>query len=250
MTEKARVAIVTGSAQGIGRDYAKALAADGAAVVCADIRLDGAKETAHEITSAGGQAMAIAVDVSKEDETKRLAAEVDKAFGRADILVNNAAIYHGIQMQPQMEVEIGYWRKVMAVNLDGALLMTQAIAPLMIRGGSGRIVNQTSIGAYSGYGGVYAVSKLALIGLTQGFARELGPHGITVNAIAPGPIYTDATLNVVPGQALDMLMANTPLKKKATPEDLIGTLRYFVSDAAAWVTGQTIIVDGGLTPRI
>jgi NAD(P)-dependent dehydrogenase (short-subunit alcohol dehydrogenase family) len=138
----------------------------------------------------------------------------------------------------------------MSVNLDGALLMTQALAPLMIEAGRGRIVNQSSIAAYRGYGGVYSVSKLALIGLTQGFARELAPHGITVNAIAPGVIDTEATRSVVPAPALDAILAQVPLQRRAGPQELIGTLRYLVSDAAAWVTGQTLIVDGGLTPRL
>jgi NAD(P)-dependent dehydrogenase (short-subunit alcohol dehydrogenase family) len=170
-------------------------------------------------------------------------------FARADILVNNAAIYHSMRMDPQLTVDIDYWRRVFAVNLDGALLMTQAVAPMMIEAGWGRVVMQNSTAAYLGGGGHYSVSKLALLGLTRGFAKELGPHGITVNGIAPGVIATEATTATIPEAKLEALAAITPLPHKAGPHDLTGALLFLCSEAAAWMTGQTLIVDGGMVVR-
>ncbi len=250
MGSEGRVAIVTGAAQGIGRVYAESLAKDGAKVVCADLNTDGANETVGLIEKAGGTAVALEVDVSDISSARRLADQVKSEFGGADVLVNNAAIYAGMKMDPQMDVDIEYWRKFMSVNLDGALIMTQAIAPLMIDKGWGRIVNQTSIAAYTGYGGAYSVSKLGTIAITQGFARELGPHGITVNAIAPGIIFTEATLGVVPKENQEGIVAMTPIQKKAQPDDLVAALLFFVSEGASWTTGQTLIVDGGFQSRI
>jgi 3-oxoacyl-[acyl-carrier protein] reductase len=135
------------------------------------------------------------------------------------------------------------------VNLDGALLMTQAVAPMMIEGGWGRIVMQSSTAAYLGGGGHYAVSKLALLGLTRGFAKELGPYGITVNGIAPGVVDTEATAATVPAAKLEQLAAMTPLPLRAGPDDLVGSLLFLCSEASAWMTGQTLVVDGGLVVR-
>jgi 3-oxoacyl-[acyl-carrier protein] reductase len=154
-----------------------------------------------------------------------------------------------MRMDPQLTVDIDYWRRVFAVNLDGALLMTQAVAPMMIEAGWGRIVMQSSTAAYLGGGGHYAVSKLALLGLTRGFAKELGPHGITVNGIAPGVVATEATAATVPAAKLAQLAAITPLPQRAGPDDLIGTLLFLCSEASAWMTGQTMVVDGGLVVR-
>jgi NAD(P)-dependent dehydrogenase (short-subunit alcohol dehydrogenase family) len=245
-----RVAVVTGAAQGIGREYARALAADGAAVVVADLNFAGAEEVTAAIEAEGGRATAVEVDVSDRRSTLALAKSALAAFGAVHILVNNAAIYHSMTFDRQLDVDIDYWRRMFSVNLDGALLCTQALAPSMIDAGWGRIVNQTSTAAYQGRGNHYACSKLALIGLTQGFAHELGGHGITVNAIAPGPTDTDATRATVPEQWTKKLIARAPIPRMGTTDDLVGALRFLVSDAASWVTGQTLFVDGGGTPRI
>jgi len=249
MTLDGRVAIVTGGAQGIGREYCLALAEDGATVVVADINGQGAGETAELVTKNGGAATAVTVDVSDRDSTLGLADHVREQHGAAHILVNNAAIYHSMRMDPVLEVDVDYWRKLFQVNVDGALLVTQAIAPMLIEAGWGRVVNQTSVAAY-GASGAYSATKLALISLTRSQARELGPHGITVNAIAPGPIWTEATEVTVPTERLERMLAAAPINMKAGPEVLLGTLRHLVSDGAAWVTGQTMLVDGGITPRI
>lgn len=245
-----RIAVVTGAGRGIGREYATALAADGATVVVADLDDGLADETAKLITAAGGQAAARRVDVGDPASTAALGDWLRGEFGAAHILVNNAAIYHSMRNDTQMEVDIAYWRKVFSVNLDGALLTTQAVAPLMIEGGWGRIVNQASTAAYSGLGGAYCVSKLAVVGLTQGFARELGPHGITVNAIAPGLIYTEATMATVAEESRAALTNAQAVKKEGQPADLVAALRFFCSDGAGFTSGQLTIVDGFKTLRI
>jgi 3-oxoacyl-[acyl-carrier protein] reductase len=171
-------------------------------------------------------------------------------LGRCDILVNNAAIYRGMQAVSQLEVDIEYWRRTFAVNVDGALLCTQALAPMMIEAGWGRIVNQSSVAAYQGHGGHYGVTKLALVALTQGFARELGPHGITVNAIAPAIVFTDATLETLTKERIERRLREMPISRRAQPADLVGLLLFLVSESASWITGQTHVIDGGLISRL
>ena len=249
MSLKGRVAVVTGAGQGIGRAYASALAAQDAIVVSADLNGTAAEDTANAIRSDGGDSSGITVDVSDRDSTLAMAAEVRDRYGECHIIVNNAAIYHSMRLDPQLTVEIDYWRKIFSVNLDGPLLVTQALAPLLIEAGWGRVIMQTSTAAY-GNGGAYGTSKLALLSLTRGFARELGGHGVTVNAIAPGPILTEATQVTIPAERIDALVATAAIKRPGTVDDLVGTLLYLCSDAASWVTAQTLVVDGGITVRL
>ncbi len=244
-----RVAVVTGGGRGIGRDYAKALAEDGMVVVCADILSDGARETVDMIRAAGGSAEAATVDVTEPASASELAALLKKRFGRCDVLVNNAAMFMGNKRSTGMTVEIEYWRRMFRVNLDGPLIMTQALAPLMIENGWGRIVNQASTAAYMYSGDPYGVSKGAVITLTLGLSVELAPKGVTVNAIAPGPIPTEALLSVVDEARLDGLKQATPVSRLGTTADLIHGLRYLVSENAGWITGQTLVIDGGWAKR-
>ena len=244
-----RVAVVTGAARGIGEAYAQGLARCGASVVVADVNGVAAKQVAGAIAGDGYEAHAVAVDVSDRESTLALAHAVRSQFGTCHIVVNNAAIYHSMRLDPQLTVDIGYWRKVFSVNLDGPLLVTQALAPMLIEAGWGRVIMQSSTAAY-GNGGAYGTAKLALHSLTRGFARELGAHGITVNAIAPGPVDTEATAVTVPRDRIEALVATGCIKRIGTVADLVGTLLFLCSDAASWVTAQALVVDGGLTARV
>lgn len=223
------VAVVTGSGRGIGREYALALARAGFAVAVADLDQAGARETVTLIEKEHGRAAAFTADVSDQVSVQRLAADVRSAFGTVHVLVNNAALYHSIRLDTQLDVDIEYWRKIFAVNVEGVLLCTQAFAPMMIERHYGRIINQASVGAYLGGGGAYAVSKVALLGITQGFARELGQHGITVNAIAPGLVFTEATLATVSAAAQEAMVARAAVPIQGQPRDLTSALLYFAS---------------------
>lgn len=245
-----RVAVVTGAAQGIGRHYALGLAGAGANVVVADLKAEAAAATAAECSALGPEALALTVDVSDKDSTLAMAAAVRERFGTCHVLVNNAAIYEDLRNAPLLEIDIAYWRRVFEVNLDGPLLCVQALGPLMIEAGWGRIVNQSSVGGWMGRGSHYACSKLALSALTQGLAQQLGGHGITVNAIAPGTIHTEATMKVVSPELRAQMIAREAVKIEAGPEELVGTLLYLCGDGARFVTAQTIFVDGGAVPRL
>jgi 3-oxoacyl-[acyl-carrier protein] reductase len=244
-----RVAVVTGAAQGIGAEYAAALAEQCAAVVVADIDADGAQAVAAELATNGHDATAATVDVSDRDSTLALSELVRARYGTAHIVVNNAAIFHGIRHDPQLTVDIDYWRKIYSVNLDGALLVTQAFAPMLIEAQWGRVVMQSSVGAFSG-GGAYNSAKLALLGVMRGFAKELGSHGVTVNAIAPGPVMTEATQVSVSPERIAQLVGQAFIARAGEPDDLVGTLLFLCSELAGWMTGQTLIVDGGITGRL
>lgn len=249
MDLQGRIAVITGAAQGIGREYALGLAEDGATVVAADVNLDGAQETAKLAKERNLSVVAKQVDVSDRESTLALAEEVRGELGNTNILVNNAAIYHSMRMDPVLQVDIEYWRKMFSVNVDGALLMSQAFAPQLIEAGWGRIINQSSTAAYLG-GSTYGATKLALINLTKALATELGGYGITCNAIAPGPVRTEATAVTVPKERIEGLVQTGAIKRAAEPQEFVGLLRFLCSDAAGWMTAETLVMDGGQTHRI
>lgn len=243
------VAIVTGAGQGIGEAYAKALAGAGASVVVADLNEEQGARVAKDVEAAGGRALAHPVDVADPDSAQALVAHVVREWGRVDHLVNNAAIYHGMQIQSLMKVELDYYRRFFAVNLDGALIMTRAAYGAIADAGGGAIVNQSSTAAWMA-GGYYSVAKAALNSLTVNLAAELAPLNIRVNAIAPGPTDTAATRSVVPDVYLEPLVDSLMIKRMGTPEDHTGALLFLLSDAARWMTGQVVAVDGGQVVRI
>jgi NAD(P)-dependent dehydrogenase (short-subunit alcohol dehydrogenase family) len=243
-----KVAIVTGAGGGIGEGYAKGLAAQGAKVVVAEIDKEKGERVAAEIKGSGAEALFVEVDVSSPSSTKAAAERTVAAFGGIDFLVNNAAIFGTMKMSSLMDVDWAYYRKFMDVNMDGALLMTRACAPEMAKRGGGAIVNQSSTASWMS-AGYYGLAKLAMNGLTGALAKELGSKKIRVNAIAPGPTDTEALRTVVPEVFKKQLVASLALPRLGTPDDLVPTCLFLLSDAAAWITGQVINVDGGQIMR-
>ncbi|MGV9720141.1 SDR family oxidoreductase [Nocardia beijingensis] len=243
-----RSAIVTGAAQGIGAAYAQALAAEGANVVVADKNADGGTAVVEKIVADGGTAVFGQVDVSDPESAAALADFTVAEFGGIDHLVNNAAIYGEMKMNLLLTVPWDYYKKFMSVNMDGALVMTRAVWPHMSKRRGGSIVNQSSTAAWL-YSSFYGLAKTGINGLTQQLAFELGGSNIRVNAIAPGPIDTDATKSVTPEVIVDDIVKRLPLKRMGTPQDLVGACLYLLSDEASWVTGQIFNVDGGQIVR-
>ena len=238
-----RVAIVTGGGRHIGAGYCRRLAAEGAAVVVADI-LD-SEGIVQEIMSAGGKAMALQVDVSREEDTNRMAMEAVKAFGRIDILVNNAAIFVNIRRHPFYEISADEWDKISAVNIKGPFLCAKAVFPQMKEQRSGKIINISSSTAFWGTPNFlhYVASKAALIGMTRSLAREVGEFGICVNAMAPGLVEHEG--QTAPKALSELQLKERSIKRLQTPDDLLGTLIFLCSPDSDFMTGQTIVVDGG-----
>ena len=240
-----KVAIVTGAAGGIGEAYARALAAEGASVVVADLDEAKGEATAADIASAGGGAVVfVKVDVSDPASTLAMADATLERFGGIDLLVNNAAIYGTMQFDLLISVDWDYYQRFMNVNMNGALLCTRACYPHMAKRGGGAIVNQSSTAAWL-YSGFYGLAKVGVNGLTQQLAHELGGQGIRVNAIAPGPTDTEATRAQVGADMVKSLVKDLAIKRPGTPTDMVGACLFLLSDDAAWVTGQILAVDGG-----
>ncbi len=238
-----KVAIVTGGARHIGAAYARRLAAEGAAVVIADI-LDG-EPVANEIRTNGGKALAVKADVSNENDTRNMTEESVKAFGRIDILVNNAAIFINIQRHPFYEISAEEWDRVSAVNIKGPFLCAKAVFSQMKQQRSGKIINISSSTAYWGTPMFlhYVASKAALVGMTRSLAREVGEFGICVNAIAPGLVEHEG--QNAPKALSELQLKERSIKRLQTPDDLMGTLVFLASSDSDFMTGQTIVVDGG-----
>ncbi len=250
MRLKDKVAIVTGAGQGIGREYAKTLANEGANVVVAEINPDTGQQVSEEINELGGVATYLPLDLAQEQSCLDLAAATVERFGGIDILVNNGAIYHSMRSDTFSAVELDYFEHFMAVNMTGQMLMTRAVVPSMRERGGGKIIFQSSGAAYVAGSSPYVLSKLAVVGLTRGFASELGPDNINVNCIAPGPIDTEATRVTVPSQILDHLVTRMPLGRLGTPQDLQGALLFLASSDSDFMTGQVLLIDGGEDRRL
>ena len=244
-----KIAIVTGGAKGIGRHYSQALAAEGARVMIADIA-DG-KELAAEIAGRhGANSVASAkFDVSDEKAVKNLVAQTIDRFGQIDVLVNNAAMYSSLTPRSFDEWDSDLWDKVMAVNVRGSYLMVRHVAPHMIERRTGKIINIASGAPYKGVPRMlpYVTSKGAILAFTRALSRELGPYGIAVNSLSPGYILSDTGLqNAAHVEDERIPMRNSrAFKRDGYPEDLLGALVFLCSNDSDFVTGQSLVVDGG-----
>jgi len=242
-----RVAIVTGAAQGIGRTYAVRLAQEGAKVVVADI-LEGSG-VQQEIASKGAEALALLIDVSDEQSTKEMAENTVKRFGRIDILINNAAIFATIKTKPFYEITPQEWDDIMRVNVKGPFLCSKAVYPQMKKQGKGKIINVSSGVFFKGLPLFlhYVTSKGGVIAMTRALAREMGDDNICVNAIAPGYTVTEAMKDqAIHDEAfINAVVGSRCFRRDELPEDLMGTIIFLASDESDFITGQTIVVDGG-----
>lgn len=238
-----KVALVTGASRGLGRASALALAQVGAKLVVNYAASAGAAESlVREIGAAGGEAIAVRADVSQAAEVDALFEQAIAAFGRLDVLVNNAGITRDTLL---LRMKLEDWQAVLDLNLTGAFLCTKAASKLMLKQKSGRIINIASVAGQMGNPGQanYSAAKAGLIGFTKTVAKELATRGITVNAIAPGFIATDMT----EGLAADGILKLIPLGRFGQPEEVAGAVRFLAADpAAAYITGQTLNVDGGM----
>lgn len=244
---KNKVVIITGAAQGIGATYARALAAEGARIVIADV-LDGSR-LVDELAGMGSEAIALKTDVSDEASVAAMAAAAMERFGQIDVLVNNAAIYASLKMKGFEEIELGEWEKVMAVNVRGPFLCARSVVPYMKEKGYGRIINISSGTPFKGTPNLlhYVTSKGAVLALTRALARELGEHGISVNTLAPGLVLSEGVVaNAEMRERLTApVIASRAIKRDQMPGDLIGPLLFLASDDSAFMTGETVVVDGG-----
>ncbi len=245
MRLKDKIVIVTGGAQGIGRVYGLGVAAEGARVVVADVA--DSTPTVKEIEARGGQALGVSCDVSREEDTLRLATETLARFGRIDVLVNNAAVYGTLKRRPFMEIPVEEWDRVMAVNLRGLFLSARAVFPTMKAQGKGKIINIASSTFFKGVPNYihYTTSKGGVVGFTRSLARELGEFGIRVNAIAPGFTLSGENEKNISEERKQENIRMRMLKRAEVPQDIVGTLIFLASDDSDFVTGQTILVDGG-----
>lgn len=239
-----RVAVITGGAQGIGRAIALGMGREGAKVVVADLQSEKAKSVAEEVHRAGTDAIAVDVNVASESSVKRLADQTFERFGRVDILVNDAGVYLKAPVVSKTEEE---WDRTLNVNLDGNFLCARVFVPAMRRQKSGRIISIASSIAHSGAKEFadYAASKAGIIGFVKALARELGPDGITVNAICPGSANTEMPRRHRTEEETMARLRATPLGHVLEPEDIAGPILFLASDAAAYITGQAYNINCG-----
>src|ERR687885_2376959 len=249
MRLEGKVAIVTGAGHGIGRAYALGLAQEGARILAADIDQAGAEETARQIAAAGGDALAVRTDVADVESTEAMARAAANRWGRIDVLVNNAAIFATIPISRVgfEQITMEEWDRLMAVNVRGVWLCCRAVAPYLRRQGKGKIVNISSSTVLEGSPtrAHYVASKAAVIGLTRTLARELGDANICVNVLLPGSTLSEDE----PTEEI-LKMRAKPAEKRAIkrvqrPDDLVGTMIFLCSDDSDFITGQSIVCDGG-----
>ena len=249
--------VITGATGGIGAAIARALAADGAAITVADLAQDAADRLAGEITAAGGKAIGVAVDVRERAQVRAMLDKAADAFGRVDVLFNNAGV---AQTRPFLDITEEDWRFVTDVNALGVLLgMQEAVKTFQRQGGGGKIINTASIAAKQGYEPLahYCASKFAVVAMTQAAARAFGKEGITANCFCPGVVATpmwdvidkgfrDNKLTTKENEAFDTFAATAVLGRASQPADLVGVARYLASSDSDFMTGQSLMVDGGM----
>ncbi len=248
MDFKNKVVIVTGAARGLGREYAVQFARLGASVVVSDLR--DCSETLAMIESEGASGLALSCDVTDATSTSELASRANEAFGRIDVLVNNAALYGSLHFLPFDQLDEGEWDATMNVNVKGIWHCCKAVVPTMREQGGGSIVNISSLAATYGMpnGLHYTTSKAAVIGATRGLAREVGRFGIRVNAVAPNVVNTDATSEVFRDKRdkiVEVTMAQQAIRQPLETQDIVGAVLFLAGDGSKLITGQTLMVDGG-----
>lgn len=241
-----RVIIVTGSGQGLGRSFARCFAEAGAKVVIAELDEAKARAVEREIRAIGGEAMAVQTDVTSPESVQAMVDEAVGAYGGVDVLINNAAMAAVLGRQPFTEIPIDEWDAVMRVNVKGAFLCCRAVVPHMIRANWGRIINLSSTTVAMGRVNMlhYVTSKTALVGMTRSLARELGPHGITVNALWPGLTQHEGIPDY-PVAGLEAVKAMQCIPRLEAPDDMTGAMLFLASDSSRFMTGQSVVVDGG-----
>jgi NAD(P)-dependent dehydrogenase (short-subunit alcohol dehydrogenase family) len=245
---KGRVALVTGGGKGIGAHYVRGLARAGARVAAADIDVAAAEETASRLTAEGGDVIGLRIDTSDAASVDEAIGEVVQRFGQLDILVNNAALYAALMPKRAFyDLEPADWDRVLAVNVKGLFLCARAAFPHLRDSGNGRIINISSGTVFSGSPGFlhYVTSKGAVVAFTRALAREIGEHGITCNAIAPGLTASETAVAAYPEGAFEARAKDRAISRVQVPEDLVGAVVFLATDAAAFITGQTLVVDGG-----
>lgn len=243
-----RPVLVTGGAQGIGLAYARGFAEHGYPVAIADVD-ERVKEVAKQESDAGRPMLGIAMDVSDPASVDSAVTDVENAFGPVAVLLNNAALFAALPHADWHEIDVELWDRVMAVNVRGPFVCAKRVLPGMYEAGTGRIINVSSPNAHmGGYRRLhYSTSKAAVIGFTRALAREVGRKNITVNAIAPGSTQSEGVLAHYPADVLNTAIAMRSIPRAQVPEDLVGTALFLASEDAGFITGQTIIVDGGQT---
>jgi 3-oxoacyl-[acyl-carrier protein] reductase len=246
---KDKVAIITGGGRGLGKEFALGFFKEGAKILIPDISLERANEVVKEIKNKGGQAAAIEVDISDVKAGPKIAESVVKEFGKVDILLNNAAIYYGVEPKPWDAHTVEEWDRMFNVNVKGTWMVSKAVAPLMVKQKSGKIINVASDVFKSKDAHIlmcYALSKACIYYLNQYMARSLGEFGINVNAIGPGYTATEASTRMsVSEQIFEGVIASQSLKRKLMPEDMVSTAIFLASKEADCISGQTIMVDNG-----
>jgi NAD(P)-dependent dehydrogenase (short-subunit alcohol dehydrogenase family) len=244
-----KVVVITGAGQGIGRGFAKAFASGGAKVVIAERNMDKARAVEAEIAAGNGHAKVFETDVADEDSVKQLGAAVEREYGRADVLINNAGIFSTLEMRPFDQIPLAEWEQVLRVNVTGPFLCARAVVPMMRKNKWGRIINMASGAVTLGRPNYlhYIASKSALAGMSHSMARELGGDGITVNAILPGATFTEIPRKTVTPEQKERIIAMQCVPRPQVPDDLLGVALFLASDASAFMTGQEITVDGGAT---